>query len=568
MLMFWRPKGYVDTKKRASEELSIYPEKTEGERVDAKPIEELQDEQTEGQQHFRPSFRFACVMLVLWLLTLLVAIDSTAISTALLSIASHLDATTVQTEWIANAYMVTAGAFQFLFSSLSDIYGRKPLIMGAFMFLLVGTLMCGVSQNIETLLAGRTIQGIGAAGTLVIPEVLVADLIPLRLRGVYYAILAGSWAVGGGVGPIIGGAFAETATWRWIFYLNLPICGISLVITPFAMKLKKVHTDRTFSEKFNMIDFWGNILFLGSSTSLMLGLSLGGISYPWADARSIIPIVVGGVGLVSTVLYEKYLASQPMINMRVFATWGAIAAQVQNVIQGIVVMAWLYFLPMYFQGIKLYNPLITGLAQIPAAITLSIAALLAGIAIRWTGHYLFIQWISLILASVGMGLYILLDLDTTVAEWIFLAVAPGIGLGMLYSSSAQSGMAPIDPAIWTDAAAVMSFARSLGEAFGVAVGGAIFASQMKHHLSKIDNLEIDPTKVIQVVEYIQQLPDDDIRTQLQNALLQTIRTLMLVMMIFCIIGLSLCVFMKEYSIDIVHESQQGIDEDVPEESRE
>lgn len=564
--MFWRPKGHVDIKDGTPESLSAFPENAVEQQANADAMDTSPDEQSEGQQHFRPSFRFACVMLVLWLLTLLVAIDSTAISTALLSIASHLDATTVQTEWIANAYMVTAGAFQFLFSSLSDIYGRKPLIIAAFMFLLVGTIMCGVSQNIETLLAGRTIQGIGAAGTLVIPEVLVADLIPLRLRGVYYAILAGSWAVGGGVGPIIGGAFAETVTWRWIFYLNLPICGVSLAITPFALKLKKVHADRSFMEKFKMIDIGGNILFLGSSTSLMLGLSLGGIPYPWGDARSIVPIVVGGAGLVSTVLYEIHVASQPMINMKVFSTWGAIAAQVQNVLQGIVVMAWLYFLPMYFQGIKLYNPLITGLAQIPLAVVLSIAALLAGVVIRWSGHYLFVQWISLVLASVGMGLYILLNLDTTVAEWIFLAVAPGIGLGMLYSSSAQSAMAPINPSLWTDAAAVMSFARSLGEAFGVAVGGAIFASQMKHHLSKIDNVQVDPTKVIQVVEYIQQLPEGDIRHQLQNALLKTIRTLMLVMMIFCIVGLSLCVFMKEYSIDIAHEVQQGIDEDRTDES--
>lgn len=555
--MFWRPKDiHSDCEEsRPADVESVYTEKKE--------IESVEVNGGEGEanvQDFKPSLRFYSVMLVLWLLTLLVAIDSTAISTALLSISSHLDASTVQAEWIANSYMVTAGAFQFLFSSLSDIYGRKIMIMFSFTFLLVGSLMCGVSKNISTLLAGRTIQGIGAAGTLVIPEVLVADLIPLRLRGVYFAILAGAWAVGGGIGPIIGGAFAQTVTWRWIFYLNLPICGASLVLTPFAMKLKKVHNEKTFKEKLGLVDITGNVLFLGSSISLMLGLSLGGISYPWADARTIIPIVVGGIGLLATGFYEKFYATNPMINVRTFANSSAIAAQLQNVIQGIVVMAWLYFLPMYFQGILLYSPLITGVAQIPAAVTLSVAGLIGGVVIRWANHYLFMQWIALALATLGMGLYMLLDFDTTVAEWIFLAVAPGIGMGILYSSSGQAVMAPIDPKLWTDAAAVLSFSRSLGEALGVAIGGAVFASQMKQHLSKINNLTIDPTKVIEVVDYIQRLPDSPYRFELQSALLKTTRSLMMVLMIFSAVALSLCLLMKEYSMEVVHISEQGVDD--------
>ena len=224
--------------------------------------------------------------------------------------------------------------FQPLIISLSDLLGRKTAILGSVALFTLGTLLCCLSQTVIQLLAGRAIQGIGAGGVTTLPNVIFADFIPLRQRPKFIALNQLSWAIGTIIGPLIGGLFADHATWRWCFYINFPFCAIGIVLIPLVVRFP---TNRASLTQIALnLDWIGAFLFTTSLFSFLFGLTCGGTQYEWKDWRALLPILLGIMGIVLTVVWESRIA-KPMLRLSIFNSVSAYAAYAAAILQGILV---------------------------------------------------------------------------------------------------------------------------------------------------------------------------------------------------------------------------------------
>ena len=215
-------------------------------------------------------------------------------------------------------------------------------------FFTLGTIICCVAENFTQLLAGRSVQGIGGGGILALGLVILTDIIPLRQRPIFIGINQISWALGSISGPLLGGLFAQYTTWRWIFYINFPFCGIGFVTVPLVMRL---HAERPpIKERLRSMDWFGSALFIASTTSFLIGLTWGGSQYPWSSWRTLLPIIVGAAGLVAMVVWERSWASKPFLRLELFNSHSAIVAYSCAVWQGLLVGHRFLFLTRFRHG--------------------------------------------------------------------------------------------------------------------------------------------------------------------------------------------------------------------------
>ena len=239
--------------------------------------------------------------------------------------------------WAGTAYLLPEAVFQPFIIALSDSFGRKLLYMLSLSFFTIGTLICCLSQSFTELLAGRTIQGIGGGGISALGYVILTDIVPLRQRPVYTGFIQISFAVGSFCGPVVGGFFAQHATWRWIFYVNFPFCALGFVTVPLVMNLRAKRPP--VKERLLRLDWFGGFLFIGSTTSFLIGVTWGGIQFIWSSWRTLLPIIAGTVGLAATVVWEKLGTKHPFIRLSLFNSYSAVAAYFGTVLQGLAVSA-------------------------------------------------------------------------------------------------------------------------------------------------------------------------------------------------------------------------------------
>ena len=246
-----------------------------------------------------------------------------------------LHGTAIEAFWSGTSFLITSTVFQPNFASLSDIFGRRSLILVALIFFTVGAIVSALAKNFTIILVGRSIQGIGGGGIISLTEIIVTDVVPLRERGKYFGFLSMMWALGSVSGPLIGGAFSQEVSWRWIFWINLPFCALGFVLIPLFLNLN--HRTTSFVEKLKRVDWVGSVLFVASMMSLLIPITWGGVMYPWDHWRTLVPLVLGVVGLVGFVLYEKFMAKEPLIRLGVFSTRTALVNYVGTVMHGMIV---------------------------------------------------------------------------------------------------------------------------------------------------------------------------------------------------------------------------------------
>ncbi|WEW59306.1 hypothetical protein PRK78_004775 [Emydomyces testavorans] len=450
----------------------------------------------DGADNFKLSTRSWLVFMTLAVLTLMVALDGTSISVALPIIASKLHGTAIEAFWSGTSFLLcsTGSAltndrllvFQPTFASLSNIFGRKPLILTAIAFFFTGSLVAGLSNNFTQMLVGRSIQGVGGGGLIALSEIIVTDLVPLRLRGQYFGILSAMWSVGSVTGPILGGGFSQDVSWRWIFYINFPFIGFGVAFVLLFLRLN--FTPSSLMSKLRRIDYIGSILFISSATSFLIPVTWGGVMYPWDSWRTLVPLIIGALGLLAFFFYESYLAAEPMIPITIFATRTAIVTYIETVLHGLVLWCALYYLPLYYETVKEYSPIISGISLFPLSFTVAPSAAIVGLIVTKTGHYRWAIWIGFFFATLGAGLFCLLRVHTSIVGWIFLTLPAGIGLGILFPALAFAVQASALRGHMAISVAMFSFFRAFGQAIGVAVGGVIFQNQMHKNLLRYPEL--------------------------------------------------------------------------------
>ncbi|TGO20738.1 hypothetical protein BPAE_0269g00080 [Botrytis paeoniae] len=442
---------------------------------------EKSDMQTEPESKKR-GWRFYGSFACLAILNLVCAIDATILSVALPTIATSLHATAMQAFWCGTSFLLCSTVFQPTWAAFSHIIGRKSVLLAALFLFSVGTILCSAAKNIELLLIGRCIQGIGGGGLVSLTYVLLADMVTLRERGKWMSIISLQWAIGSVIAPVIGGAFAEKVTWRWIFWLNIPFCVVSAIGIPICLKLNI--KQGSMWTKLKAFDWFGSFLFVASVTSFLIPLTWGGVMYAWSSVRTLVPLLVGVGGLITFLIYSIFQKGDPLIRRSLFNSPTAIVAYFGTFVHGICVWSILFYMPLYFEVAKNYTPIQSGIGLFPMTFTTAPAAVVVGLIIAKTGRYRPSIWVGWAISTLGLGLLILLKESTSTVSWIFFNLVPGIGLGTLFSAQGFAAQASVTNADLPFAGAMYSFFRAFGQTIGVAISGVIFQNTFQNKILK------------------------------------------------------------------------------------
>lgn len=431
----------------------------------------------------RTRLQTALIMLSLCSSLFLAALDITIITTAIPTIAAEFHSNLGYT-WIGSAFILANGALVPLWGKISDIWGRKPILLVATGVFWIGSLLCGVSVSMAMLIAARAVQGAGAGGIITLVNICISDLFSMRHRGFYFGLVGVVWAVASAIGPVLGGVFTSEVTWRWCFYINLPISGAAMVLMFFTLRL---HNPRTPVRRGLLaVDWLGSATIVGGTVMFLLGLELGGVSHPWASATVLCLILFGlaTVGLFG--LVEWKVARYPVIPLHLFRSRSNVASLCAAFFHSFVFLSGSYYLPLYFQGVQGLSSLDSGLYLLAYVLPLSFVSALIGLVIRATGNYKIGIIVGLAVMTLGFGLFIDLDADSGLAKMILYQVVAGIGVGPNFQSPLIALQAGVEGRDIASATSTFSFMRQIAGSISVVVGGSVFDNQMQKQYPQLE----------------------------------------------------------------------------------
>ncbi|KAI4661372.1 uncharacterized protein J4E79_005185 [Alternaria viburni] len=408
-------------------------------------------------------------------------IDQTSVSTATPAIAVDLNTGTA-TSWIGTSFLIASTAFQLINGRLSDIFGRKNLLLISLMLMALGDLGCGFARTSVQLFVLRAIAGIGGGGINSLVMIIVSDITTLQNRGKYQGWLGAVIALGNGAGPFLGGAIVEGATWRWVFWI-IPIMTVptSMVIL-FFLPLK--HRSGDYLAKVKKIDYGGMVLNIASTLLVLIPLSGGGVTYAWGSPFFIACTVTGAVLGILFVLHQWKLVALPIMPLRLYRAPHCWALYLQTFLIGLAYFGNFFYLPIYFQSVLRYSPLASGALILPVVITTSFASIASGQYMNRVASYMHCILAGFALWTLGSGLTLLFDRDTGLAVLIVVLIIEGAGIGLtlqptlvgMYANSRNE-----DRAVTTG---LRNFIRTIGGAFGLVISGVILSNTLSRDLSK------------------------------------------------------------------------------------
>ncbi|MEA2425402.1 MAG: hypothetical protein QOH13_1812 [Thermoleophilaceae bacterium] len=467
-------------------------------------------------RHLRPIF------LALVLGMLLAALDQTIVSTALPTIVGDLGGIN-HLSWVVTAYLIATTASTPLYGKLGDMYGRKPVFQAAIVIFLAGSILCGVAQSMFQLVIFRGVQGLGAGGLMVGAMAIMADVLSPRERGRYVGYLGGIWAFASVVGPVLGGFLVDALSWRWVFYVNMPVGAVALVVVA-----TKLHI-RTTERKRHRIDYLGSALLTGGIVSLVLATTWGGNQYAWGSP-TIVALAVAAMVLLTLFGFQERRASEPIIPLHLFRIKALNIANGSGFLVGLAMFGAITFLPVFLQVADGSTPTQSGLQLLPLMAGVLGASITAGRLISRSGRYKRFPVIGTALLTLGMFLLSTLKTDTShVLSSLYMLIV-GVGLGCVMQVLilvAQNSARPQDVGVATS---TNTFFRSIGGSIGVALFGAIFASRLATEivarLPKSALAGFDPSALQAAPARIHALPPA-VRVGFENAFAASLNTVFL-----------------------------------------
>ncbi|RIV35942.1 MDR family MFS transporter [Micromonospora radicis] len=430
----------------------------------------------QAQVAVRPNVRV--VLFGLMIAMMLAMLDNMIVSTALPRIVGEFGGLNHFT-WVVTAYVLGTTVSTPIWGKLGDLYGRKAVFLTAVVIFLVGSALCGMSgsgflggpeEGMVQLIAFRAVQGLGAGGLMVGVMAIIGDLVPPRERGRYQGMIAGIMAIAMVAGPLVGGFITDHLSWRWAFYVNLPLGGVALVLLIATMHLPKYRTE-------HRIDWLGAALLSVGITAIVLVTTWGGNEYAWRSPQI---LGLGGLAVATLVIFGfvERRAAEPILPLRLFANRNFALISVIGFLLGFAMFGAMNFLPLYQQTVQGASATNSGLLLLPLMFGMLVVSLVVGRAITRTGRYRVFPIVGGVVMAVGLALLSLLDVQTGKVESSLYMIVLGVGMGFLMQTSMLIAQNSVEQKDLGAASGAATFFRSIGGSFGISLFGAIFANRL------------------------------------------------------------------------------------------
>lgn len=448
---------------------------------DAETKEKVDDAASEEEDlsKYPTGLPLAIITIALCLAVFLVALDQTIIATAIPKITDKFKALE-DVGWYGSAYMLTMCSFQLIYGRIYTFFSLKWCFLGAITVFELGSLISGAAPSSEALIVGRAIQGLGASGIFSGALVILANSVPLRQRPMYAGLIGGMFGIASVAGPLLGGVFTDHVTWRWCFYINLPIGAFTvLAIVIFFKPPKRVKLDSlTVKEKLAKFDFIGTGLLLPAVICLLLVLTWGGSQYKWKSGHIIGLFCTFGVLSIGFIYVQFTSGDRATLPIRILKQRSIAFGAGVSFCMGSGFFVLIFFVPIWFQAIQGVSAVESGIRNLPLILAVTLFSIISGVGITVFGQYAPVAIVGSAIFAVGAGLLTTFHTDTGAAKWIGYQIIAGTGIGLMMQIpliAAQTVLKIDDVPTGT---AVMVFSQSLGGALFICVGQNVFNNQL------------------------------------------------------------------------------------------
>ncbi|MEO3808217.1 MDR family MFS transporter [Sphaerisporangium sp. B11E5] len=410
---------------------------------------------------------------------LLAALDQTIVSTALPTIVGDLHGVE-HIGWVVTAYLLASTIGLPIYGKLGDLIGRKVVFQSAIVIFLVGSVLCGLARNMPELIGFRALQGLGGGGLMIGVQAIVADLVSPRERGRYTGIIGAVWGLSSVAGPLIGGFLTDHASWRWCFYVNLPLGLVAFVLTSVVLRLPK-------PDLRPRLDVLGTVLIAGASTCVVLVTSWGGTEYPWGSPP-IVSLAALAVVLAVAFVFAERRAPEPIIPLHLFRQNLFVVPAAISVFVGVGMFAAVAYLPTFLQIVNGATPTESGLLMLPMVAGITLTSIGSGRIIASTGRYRVFPIAGMGLLTIGMVLLSRMTADSSMAlNGLFMFVT-GLGLGMMLQTLVLIVQNSVEYRDVGAATSAVNYFRQTGASLGTSLVGAIFIHRLTGELAARDPL--------------------------------------------------------------------------------
>ena len=491
---------------------------------------------------------------------LLAALDQTIVATALPTIVGDLGGLN-HLSWVVTAYLVASTVTTPLYGKISDLYGRKRVFQFAIVIFLIGSALAGLSQNMTELIAFRGLQGVGAGGLITLAMTIIGDVVPPRERGRYQGYMGAVFALASVIGPLMGGFFVDQLSWRWVFYVNLPVGAVALVVTSIVLDLPIKRVSHT-------IDYLGTALLVGAVGSILLAVTWGGTQYAWGSGTIITLGLAGAVLLAAFIAVERRVP-EPVLPLYLFKNRVFSVATATMFIVGLAMFGGIIYLPLFLQVVGGHSATNAGLLLLPLILGLMFTSILSGRVISRTGRYKAFPVTGMLVMALGMYLLSTMGPTTTQLSASAYMVVLGLGLGMVMQVLVLAVQNAVDQRDLGVATGTATFLRSMGGAFGVALLGTVLSNRLAANLAELlpggklppgvspDTLKGSPAAILSLPEAV--------RGPVIDAFARSIDTVFLVGVPIAIIGFAITLLLREVPLRSTHapavDSVPGADAD-------
>ncbi|KAF8058526.1 major facilitator superfamily domain-containing protein [Lyophyllum atratum] len=473
--------------------MSIQPATSAEKPANSSPAAEEAEAGSRHQTNLLPFKQVIAVFSGLALCIIVSTLDSVIVATALPTISTAFNAGSV-VSWVPSAYLLTSTSFQPLYGRFSDIFGRKAALTLAMSIFMVGNLVAGFSKTIVQLIVFRGFAGAGGGGIISMAQIVISDIVSLRERGKYQGIIGGALALGYTIGPVIGGVLSQKVSWRWCFWIDIPVSFVAMCVVVFVLPLKPVQGD--MRRKLLVVDYLGAGLTLLGCSLVILPLIWGGVTFPWKSAVVLAPLFSGFIVIVLFCLWEWKGAQLPIVPMYIFKHVTVTGVYITMFINGFIFFSSLYYLPQFFQVGLGYTPIRAGIFLIPLLVSQMIASWISGVIVSRTGRYRTIIYLGFGVWAIASGCLSTITPSSHKTVLVVYMLLAGVGAGQTLQTTTVAAQASVSRRDMSVVTAFRNFIRLLGGTLSLALSSTIINNSLT---TSMTHLSLPPSLISKII---------------------------------------------------------------------